>query len=208
VDISHWSYSEDIEHREAMLQAVASSDYPLIAENLGRLLETGGPLAFRDYLLYLGRVAPQRRDRYWQMPLSLGRQYQVTVKFVGGGKQELASAHDRPRPSLSKVISTAPLERMGLLSQEKEYGYGELAQVVERTLHDWRTPSDPRWYYIASDVADGPIFTMSGGGVPSIEAHPTIPGSKATGEIGKESANGMEGWGASEDTHSIPGGRE
>jgi hypothetical protein len=46
------------------------------------------------------------------------------------------------------------------------------------------------------------------GDAPFLEAQPTIPGPKASEEIGKESVDGMKGWDASRDTHSISGGQE
>lgn len=148
-----WDYVTDVDLRGRYLERVAESDedqYFVYA--LTSLLEKGGILAFRDYLLYLHTRRPSTREFARSLQLCLGKPRIVVGRYADGRR---IPAEWR-EVNLGCIIDTGPLMRAGLLDESKKYSYGEIAQIIERTMCHWRGPSEKSGYF--SHLAGGMVI--------------------------------------------------
>jgi hypothetical protein len=143
----------DIAQREGMLYRTAHSDYPDTVQELGRIIETGGIFAVRDYLLYLGKRRPDAKEYYWRLPLTLGKQPVIRMHDRKGRAEDQVWV----RPNFANIVDARPMKEHGVLSSERKYTYNDLAQIVERTFQSWRM--------LGSDAAYGIYATLEAGGV-------------------------------------------
>ena len=121
INFESFDYSKDVELREAYLLSIEQCKGP-IAGKMGRLINSGGILAFRDYLSYLSKKHPGIRWQCREMPL------------YWGNPRELDGF---PVTYLDKILSLQSLEKRGYIDRAKKYSYADIVQIVELTLDNW-----------------------------------------------------------------------
>jgi hypothetical protein len=121
-------YGRDISSRSSMLKYVAYADPQEIKSRMSHLLQTGGILALRDYLVFLGNTNPEKKDQVHKLPMSLGLQGRWNLTKNGA----VVATHEKPALLLSDLAVGRPLDDR--IETEKQYSYYDLVRIFEAIL--------------------------------------------------------------------------